>query len=111
MLNYQEKNDDIDLTVEQAVKVITEMTDFTIVTKSSVKLKNIQLVPLDETKVTVVLVVSTGDVYSKIMNISQGIKLQDLRIAIRIFNERLLDIDLEQIPKFIYTLAEVLNKK
>ncbi|MCU9937206.1 hypothetical protein NW731_01565 [Mycoplasmopsis felis] len=111
MLNYQEKNDDIDLTVEQAVKVITEMTDFTIVTKSSVKLKNIQLVPLDETKVTVVLVVSTGDVYSKIMNISQGIKLQDLRIAIRIFNERLLDIDLEQIPKFIYTLAEVLTKK
>ncbi|UWW01067.1 hypothetical protein NW064_01340 [Mycoplasmopsis felis] len=48
------KNDDIDLTVEQAVKVITEMTDFTIVTKSSVKLKNIQLVPLDETKVTVI---------------------------------------------------------
>ncbi|WAM01028.1 hypothetical protein NWE60_06645 [Mycoplasmopsis felis] len=87
------------------------MTDFTIVTKSSVKLKNIQLVPLDETKVTVVLVVSTGDVYSKIMNISQGIKLQDLRIAIRIFNERLLDIDLEQIPKFIYTLAEVFTKK
>ncbi|WP_322901607.1 heat-inducible transcriptional repressor HrcA [Mycoplasmopsis felis] len=105
------KNDDIDLTVEQAVKVITEMTDFTIVTKSSVKLKNIQLVPLDETKVTVVLVVSTGDVYSKIMNISQGIKLQDLRIAIRIFNERLLDIDLEQIPKFIYTLAEVLAQE
>ncbi|MCU9938594.1 hypothetical protein NWQ34_02865 [Mycoplasmopsis felis] len=48
--------------------------------------------------------------YSKIMNISQGIKLQDLRIAIRIFNERLLDIDLEQIPKFIYTLAEVLPR-
>ncbi|TNK91415.1 heat-inducible transcriptional repressor HrcA, partial [Mycoplasmopsis pullorum] len=67
---------------------------------SNALLKSIQLVPLSESSATVVLVISTGEVFSKMiyLNTSKN-EIEDLRIAIRLFKERLVDVPIYQLAQ------------
>lgn len=110
-LFHQRKNN-IDNTVDEAAKIITEATGLTIVTvqsNSNALLKSIQLVPLSESSATVVLVISTGEVFSKMiyLNTSKN-EIEDLRIAIRLFKERLVDVPIYQLAQRALSLKSIL---
>ncbi len=79
------------------------MANFTVVAttnNASELLKSIQLTPLNDISAIVVLVTSTGRVESKMFNYdNKEIQLNDLKIAIRLFKERLIDVPLIELSE------------
>ncbi|QJG67246.1 heat-inducible transcriptional repressor HrcA [Mycoplasma phocoenae] len=88
----------IDTTIEQAASVISEVAGLTLVTTSDNSdevLKSISLTVLSETSAIIVLVSSSGRVESKMFTFdSSKIAIDDVRIAVRLFKDRLIDTPL-----------------
>ncbi|QSF13977.1 heat-inducible transcriptional repressor HrcA [Mycoplasma sp. Mirounga ES2805-ORL] len=103
----------IDLTVDEAANVISDIAGITLVTTTSNEntvLKTIQFVPLSDSKGTVVLVTSDGDVTSKTLDFEKSkIDTDDLRIAIRIFRERLTNIPILKLKSTAESLSPILS--
>lgn len=102
----------INTTLEEAANVVSQMAGFAVVATSnneSELLKSIQLTPLDEESAVVVIVTSSGNVQNKMFKFERGIELNDLRIAIRLFKERLIDTPLINLAKKTESLAPILS--
>ncbi|TDV24469.1 heat-inducible transcription repressor HrcA [Mycoplasmopsis mustelae] len=105
------KRDQIDSTLDQAAKVISDITNLTLVTtdlETNYLLKSIEMVPLSSNSATIVMVISSGEVFSKIIKFEEGVGLKDLRIAIKIFKDRLIDVAINQLANFVLSLKEPL---
>lgn len=105
---------DIDEVIDEAITTLTYLTNMTFITTSleaNELLKSIQLVPLDQTNGTVIMVTSKGRVESKIINFNNKSDLNDIRIAIKIFNDRLIDTPLKLLNKKISILVPILENK
>ncbi len=103
----------IDATIEEAVSLISNITNMTLVTSSSEAnelLKSIQLTPINKENATIVLVTSTGRVESKLIEINNVVSLEDVRISIRLFKERLIDTPLKELAMKMEALAPILSK-
>lgn len=94
---FAQKKGEIEQTVDKAAEVISEITGITLVTTNvnineEETMKGLELIPLSESAATIVMVVSSGKVHSKILNFnSSEISMSDLKIAVNIFKERLID--------------------
>lgn len=107
----KQKHSEIDNTVETAANIITEITGITLVTNEITKdalLKSIDIVPFEINKATVVLVISTGEVFSKIISFAKEIDGNDLKVAVRIFKERLIDSPLKELSDRVILLKDIL---
>ena len=103
----------IDVTLDEAASAISEIAGLTLVTSSSDSnelLKSIQLTPLNDTKAMVVMVTSSGRVESKLIEFNNSVNAEDVRVAIRLFKERLVDSRLRDLPAKIEALAPVLSE-
>ncbi|ADN68926.1 heat-inducible transcriptional repressor HrcA [Mycoplasmopsis fermentans] len=102
----------IDQTVKEAAKTICETVGITLVTSESnedATLKSIQLVPLNTAEATVILVTSYGEVTSKTITIDLNlVTMSDLKIAIRIFKERLIDVPILKLKSTAEALTPIL---
>ncbi len=108
---FAERRASIDVTLDKAASAISEIAGLTLVTSSSDSeetLKSIQLTPLDETKAMVVMVTSTAKVQTKLLNFNENVKADDVKVAIRLFKERLVDSKLRDLPAKIDALAPIL---
>ncbi|RMA79090.1 heat-inducible transcription repressor HrcA [Metamycoplasma subdolum] len=105
----------VDATVDEAASIISEMAGFTVIATSNnatETLRSIQLTTLNEKQAIVVIVTSSGRVESKMFNIeSKLIKLNDVKIAIRIFKERLIDTPLIYLAERVKSLAPILSEQ
>ncbi|MDD1359543.1 heat-inducible transcriptional repressor HrcA [Metamycoplasma hyosynoviae] len=105
----------VDATLDEAAQVISKIANFTVIAtanNASELLKSIQLTPLNENSAVVVLVTSTGKVESKLFNYdSNEIELNDLKIAIRLFKERLVDTPLIQLSEKAESLVPIFSEK
>jgi len=103
----------IDFTLDEAANAISELAGLTLVTTSSEVdelLKSIQLTPLNDEAATIVLVTSAGRVESKFIEIGKTVSIEDVRIAIRLFKERLIDTPLRELSARVDALAPILAK-
>ncbi|MCK5806827.1 MAG: heat-inducible transcriptional repressor HrcA, partial [Mycoplasmataceae bacterium] len=101
----------IDLTLDEAANVISDIAGMTLVTSSSDKdelMKSIQLTPINDQLATVVIVTSSGRVESKLIEFNENVSMNDVRIAIRLFKERLVDSRLEELPLKVEAMAPIL---
>ena len=101
----------IDLTLDEAANVISDIAGMTLVTSSSEKdelMKSIQLTPINEKLATIVIVTSSGRVESKLIELNDKVSANDVRIAIRLFKERLVNTKLEQLSLSIEAMAPIL---
>ena len=108
---FARRNVSIDFTLEEAANAISNLAGLTLVTTSSEineLLKSIQLTPLNETAATIVLVTSSGRVESKLIEFNNMVKINDVRIAIRLFKERLVDSPLRELSARVDALAPIL---
>lgn len=108
---FAKRRASIDITLDEAANAISEMAGLTLVTSSSETtelMKSIQLTPLNEKSATIVIVTSTGRVESKLIEINKFIKIEDVRIAVRLFKERLVDTPLYELSRKIDTLTSIL---
>ncbi|MBN0919039.1 heat-inducible transcriptional repressor HrcA [[Mycoplasma] gypis] len=105
----------IDTTIEQAANVISEVAGLTLVTvseNSDEVLKSIQLTVLGEDSAIIVLVTSSGKVESKVFNYdNEKIQLDDVRIAVRLFKDRLINTPLIELKEKAKALAPLLAEK
>lgn len=103
----------IDITLDEAAKVISDVTGLTLVTSNHTDdelLKSIQLTPLTNTSAIIVLVTSSGRVESKLIELTKFVDIQDVKIAIRLFKERLIDTPLRELSLKMNALEPILSK-
>ena len=103
----------IDLTLDEAAKAISEIAGLTLVTsnhRDDELLKSIQLTPLTDKTAIVVLVTSSGRVESKYIQLASTVDIQDIKIAVRLFKERLIDTPLKELSLKMSTLEHILSK-
>ena len=103
----------IDFTIDEAANAITEIAGFTlsITSKDTDELmKSIQLTPINEKMATIVIVTSSGRVESKLIEFNNFVKIDDVRIAIRLFKERLIDTKLRDLSLKVEALSPILSE-
>lgn len=104
----------IDKTIEEAAKLISEVAGITVVTsdlRSAEKLRSIQFTIIDNYSGVIVLVTSLGRVENKIVSFSNEVEKEDIKVAIRIFKERLINVALNEIQKIVEILVPILAKE
>ncbi|MBN4089638.1 heat-inducible transcriptional repressor HrcA [Mycoplasma enhydrae] len=104
----------IDTTLDEAANLIGKMAHFTVVASSNnqdEKLRSIQLIPLNDLSAVIVIVTSSGNVQNKIFNFEKDIELNDLRIAIRLLKERLIDTPLIELASKTQALLPLFKER
>ncbi|MDJ1646572.1 heat-inducible transcriptional repressor HrcA [Mycoplasma phocimorsus] len=102
----------IDETIDLALQTIAQSYDLTLVASSDNSnelLMSIQLVPISQTQGTVIIVSSSGNVWSKIITFEKG-NIDDVRIAIRLFKERLINTPLIELRSKTMQLSIILER-
>lgn len=110
---FANRRSSIDSVIDEAVSLISEASKITVVTsenKNEELLKSITLTPISSKSAIIVLITSEGRVDSKEIQMTSKLNLEDLRIAIRIFQERLHNTKLVDIPNAIINLKPILEK-
>ena len=111
---FSKRTSGIEITISEAIKKIVEITDLTIISsirKTDETLKSIQFVPLDYKKGTIIIVTSLGRVESKIISLNDNIKINDIKVAVRLFQERLIDTPLNDLKDKSSLLKGILMDK
>lgn len=111
---FAQRRSSIDATIDEAVSIISEISKLTLITsdpQNEELLKSITLTPINENSAIIVVITSIGKVDSKELKLNSSLKLEDLKIAIRIFQERLVNISLSKIPENIKMLEPILREK
>ncbi|QIB26332.1 heat-inducible transcriptional repressor HrcA [Caloranaerobacter azorensis] len=98
---------EIEQVIQNAAKILSELTNYTSLAiapqiKRS-KLKRIQLIPIDEHKVLVVMVTDTGIVKNTVFRIENGVREEQLEKITNYLNGRLKGCSIEDISKNIDT--------
>lgn len=102
----------IDKTITEVADLLADAVGVTLITtetNENATLKHLQLVPISENEGTIILVNSYGETTSKIIKIDlEKVSMNDLRIAIRIFKERLIDTPLIKLVESANALKPIL---
>ncbi|QKT05321.1 heat-inducible transcriptional repressor HrcA [Mycoplasma sp. OR1901] len=108
---FKQKENDINTTVDHAANIISEMTGLTLIKtdyNNNEILKSIDMTVLDKNRATIVMVVSTGQVYHKVITIDENNNLNDIKIALKIFKERLIDAPINELAQRVFLLKDIL---
>lgn len=113
---FLNRKDNIYSTIEEVTKELASLTGATFVTKfkdPNLILKSINLFEVSESLATIILVVSNGEVLSRKIDIpeNKAIKISDLKIAMNIFQDNLIDCKLIDLEKRILLLKDILAEK
>lgn len=104
----------IDDTIDQAAKEISDLIGLTFITSNineTELLKSITLTEIDNNQSIIVLITSTGRVENKIFTLNEKIKYNDLKIAVRLIQERLVDFPISELGERISLLSQILKEK
>lgn len=104
----------IDFTIDEAANAIADIAGFTLSISSKdvdELMKSIQLTPINDKMATIVIVTSSGRVESKLLEFNSFVKIDDVRIAVRLFKERLVDTRLKDLSFKVEALAPILSEK
>lgn len=110
---FEKRKISIDLTMDEAASAISEIAGLTLVTSSSETdelMKSIQLTPINDMMATIVIVTSAGRVESKLIEFNEIVNIDDIRIAVRLFKERLVDSKLSDLPFKVEAMAPILSE-
>ncbi|MGL5617827.1 MAG: heat-inducible transcriptional repressor HrcA [Metamycoplasmataceae bacterium] len=104
----------IDETIEQAAREISDLVGLTFVTSNITDkelLKSITLTEINNNQSIIVLITSTGRVENKIFSLNEKIKANDLRITVRLLQERLVDVPISELSERVELLSQILKEK
>ena len=111
---FAQRRNSIDKIIDEAVSIISEATKMTVITSQINKeerLMSINFTPINNHDAIIVLITSGGIVDSKELTLStKKLNINDLKIAIRIFQERLYNVKLIEIASSIETLKPILKE-
>lgn len=102
----------IEETIENSIKIINEVTNLTsVVSKSNENelLKRIDLIPISETKATVIVVSSSGLINNNLITLTENVSIEDISVCIRVLNDRLIDTPLININEKLKEVAPIIQ--
>ncbi|AAV27353.1 HrcA family transcriptional regulator [Mesomycoplasma hyopneumoniae] len=104
----------IENTISEAVKLISESVGTTLIATTNnenERLMSINLTQISQNEGIIVVVSSSGNVENKKITFSEQIPRQDVKIAIRLFQERLINTPLLEISSKLAILKQELEKQ
>lgn len=102
----------IESIINESMEVINETLHLpSIVTSGEINetLKRIDLIPIHTNMAVVIVVTSSGNITKNTITFNENKILNDISTCIRIFNDRLIDTPLEQLPKKIDSIKDVIK--
>ncbi|MGL4183752.1 MAG: heat-inducible transcriptional repressor HrcA [Metamycoplasmataceae bacterium] len=113
---FSKRRINIEDTIDEAAKLISDISGLTLVTSNknaneTEVLKSITLTKINKNEVVIVLITSIGRIINKTILLTKTVKMEDLRIAVRIFQERLIDSLIIEIRKKLEFLSPILKKE
>ncbi|GBF10123.1 heat-inducible transcriptional repressor HrcA [Tepidibacillus infernus] len=92
--------------IEQTAIILSQITNYTSIILGPeiyhTKLKNIQIVPITDESLVVILVTNTGKVEHKMLTIPQGVSINEIEKMVRFLNHKLSGIPLYQLKSKIF---------
>lgn len=93
--------------IEQTAQILSQITNYTSIILGPeiyrTKLKHMQIIPLTDDSLVIVLVTSTGKVEHKTVSIPKNISIADIELLVSFLNHKLTNIPLYQLKSKIYT--------
>ena len=111
---FAKRTINITSTMNEAINKISEITGLTIISSKNELnelLKGIQLIPIDVNRATIIIITSSGRVESQTLNINPSIKMSDIRIAIQLLQERLINTPLSKLNSKMDLISKILMDK
>lgn len=111
---FAERIYELEKIVQKSAQILSDLTNYTsIVLGPAVKdnkLKNIQIIPLNNESAVAIIVTNTGHVENRVITIPDSINPSDLEKMVNILNERLIGVPLIDLKDKIYKeIADVLR--
>lgn len=92
--------------IEQTAQILSQITSYTSIILGpeiyQTKLKNIQIIPLSEDSLVVILVTSTGKVENKTLTVPESVSSYDIERLVSFLNKKLIGVPLYQLKSKIY---------
>lgn len=92
--------------VELTAQILTQLTNYTAIVLGPEifehRLKNIQIVPLNERQAVAIVVTHTGRVENKLIDLPEGIGASEIERFVNLLNHRLTDVPLWQLRQRLY---------
>ena len=103
---------EIDTVIDESASLIEEILKLPTVvhsTNDDTELKRFDLVSISHNKVLVLLITSDGDVIKNTIELQNKQQLEDVIICVRIFNDRLVDTKLSDVPSKLSIVKELIR--
>ncbi|QEH61686.1 heat-inducible transcription repressor [Spiroplasma chinense] len=112
---FKKRGSTIDQVLEETSRILSEMTNLAAVvsrenSNEEVKLSRVELIPLSSESAVVLFVLSNGQIENKAMNLDT-VTLEELKISIDLFNDRLKDSKLSEIEFKSQAIVPVLKQQ
>ncbi|HZG79641.1 MAG TPA: heat-inducible transcriptional repressor HrcA [Brevibacillus sp.] len=92
--------------VEYTAQILTQLTNYTAIVLGPEifdhRLRNVQIVPLNETQAVAIIVTHTGRVENKLIDLPDGIGASEIERLVNLLNHRLTDVPLWQLRQRLY---------
>lgn len=112
---FNDRTRSIDSIIEESCKIISESTQLPLITlekNSDILLKRIDLVKINQQTAMVIVITSNGSLNKNIIHFNNNENvLNDISICIRIFNDRLIDCPIQDIPNRIDSLKNIIKDR
>jgi heat-inducible transcriptional repressor len=109
---FAQRDISIDSVIDQSVSIINESLKLPSVTtteKSNELLKRFDLIQIDQNTALILLVTSSGTINKNTIHLNDNKQLDDISICVRIFNDRLIDTAIKDVPKKIDSIREIIR--
>ncbi|MCF0217715.1 MAG: heat-inducible transcriptional repressor HrcA [Malacoplasma sp.] len=104
----------IDVVIEESCKIISESTQLPMIRideNKEILLKRVDLVEINKHSAMIIVITSDGNLSKNIIQIQDEVILKDVSICIRIFNDRLIDCPIKDIPAKIESMKSIIKQK
>ncbi|GAB2703681.1 heat-inducible transcriptional repressor HrcA [Paenibacillus thermoaerophilus] len=105
-LYFAERLNVMEDTIQQAAAIISGLTNYTSIVLGpevfSATMKHLQIVPLDAKSAVAIVVMSTGHVENRIVQIPEGVSAQDLERFVNAMNDKLQGYSLLQLKSRLH---------
>ncbi|MCQ3907778.1 MAG: heat-inducible transcriptional repressor HrcA [Mycoplasmoidaceae bacterium] len=102
----------IETIIDESMDVINETLHLpSIVTTGEINetLKRIDLIPIHANMAVVIVVTSSGNITKNTITFNENKVLNDISTCIRIFNDRLIDTPIDQLPEKINSIKDIIK--
>lgn len=111
---FENRKNSIDLIIDESCKVINEVFKLPLITIDSnknTKLKRFDLIEISENSALMIVILSNGELSKNVIEIKNKHILKDLSICVRIFNDRLVDCEINEIQTRLKIIEKIVREK